>query len=291
VTDVLLTGATGHVGGRLLASFERDGIRVRCLARSPEKLAAAAADVVEGDLARPETLADAFAGIRVAYYLVHSLDAGDFEDREAAAAEAFAGAAEAAGVERLVYLGGLADAEEDELSPHMRSRRAVGRILRESGVPTLELQASIVIGAGSLSYELLRRVVEAGAALVLPSWVDSPCQPIALDDVVAYLRAAADVELAGSEAVEIGGADRLTYRELLERYAEARGLPTVVATVPTPALPLGPLERVLPEGLRAPLKLLESLRFGSTVESGRAAELFPRIEPRGVDAAIAGAGV
>jgi uncharacterized protein YbjT (DUF2867 family) len=297
LTDVLLTGATGHVGGALLRALERDGVAVRCLARTPGKLTgfAPTTEVVEGDVGDPAAAAAALAGVRTAYFLVHALGAaGGFEAEETRGAETFARAAQDAGVGRIVYLGGLA--RGDHLSDHMRSRHEVGRILRESGVPTLELQASIVIGDGSLSFELIRRLVDGSSVLALPSWVDTACQPIALDDVVAYLRAARDVELAASRIVEIGGADATTYRGLIEAYAEARSLPAAVVSVPVPSLPFSSgdvpgLDRLLPEALRAPVKLIESLRFESTVQTGDAAELFPEVEPRGVADALAAAGV
>jgi uncharacterized protein YbjT (DUF2867 family) len=297
VTDVLLTGASGHVGGALLRACEADGLAVRCLARSPEKLTGLAetTEVVEGDVLDPDSTAAALAGVRTAYFLVHSLAAGGgFAAEEGEGAETFARAAREAGVGRIVYLGGLAHG--DDLSDHMRSRHEVGRILRESGVPTLELRASIVIGDGSLSFELIRQLVDGSSALALPSWADAPCQPIALADVVAYLRAAHDVELADSRIVEIGGAEATTYRALIEAYAEARSLPTAVVSVPVPSLPFSSgdvpgLDRLLPERLRAPVKLLESLRHDSSVRSDEARRLFPGLEPRGVREALAAAGV
>jgi uncharacterized protein YbjT (DUF2867 family) len=167
----------------------------------------------------------------------------------------------------------------------MRSRHEVGRILRESGVPTLELRASIVVGDGSLSFELVRRLVDVAPAHVLPSWVDTPCQPIALADVVAYLRAALDVPLERSEVVEVGGADRTTYRGLIEAYAAVRSRPTAALTLPAPPVLPG-AERLLPEGLRAPLKLVESMRHDSSVAGDRARELFPAVDPAGLDEAI-----
>lgn len=268
---VLLTGASGHVGSRLLEILLSEGHRVRVLSRSGDGFDGRPVDVVEGDVTEPESLVPAFAGVRKAYYLVHGLaDGGDFAATERAAAEAFGSAALAAGCERIVYLGGLARGEG--LSEHLRSRQEVGEVLRTSGVLTVELRASIVIGDGSASFELVRTLVDNLPALLLPSWIDTGCQPIALDDVVAYLLAALDVEVPASAVFEIGGADRITYGRLLEEYARAMGLERRIATVPAlvplpssadlPAL----LTRLVPERALIWGRLLEGVRFDSTVE-------------------------
>ena len=188
---ILLTGATGYVGGRLLHRLEAEGRPVRCLVRRPDEFrgrAAPTTEVVGGDVADPAALEVALSGVTAAYYLVHSMGArADFEERDRLAAQTFARAAAAAGVKRIVYLGGLGDAETD-LSAHLRSRHEVGRLLAASGVPTIELRASIVIGSGSLSFELIRSLVERLPAMVTPRWVDVLAQPIGIEDVLAYLR-------------------------------------------------------------------------------------------------------
>jgi uncharacterized protein YbjT (DUF2867 family) len=210
---LLLTGVSGYVGGRLLPRLEQRGFPVRCLARRPEFLAGrvgSKTEIVQGDVLCPETLAPAFEGVHTAYYMVHSMgSAGSegFEARDRLGAENFARAARAAGVRRIAYLGGLGE-EEGELSPHLRSRHEVGRVLRASGVPVIEFRASIVIGSGSLSFEIasivigsgslsfemLRALVERLPVMVTPRWVHVRAQPIAINDLLAYLEAALDLE-------------------------------------------------------------------------------------------------
>ena len=189
---LLLTGATGYVGGRLLRRLEREGVPVRCLCRKPEALegrVAASASLVRGDLLQPDSLETGFTGIDTAFYLVHAMHAGaEFEAQEREAAANFASAARAAGVRRIIYLGGLAQGHE--LSPHMRSRSETGQILRSSGVPVIEFQASVIIGSGSASFEMIRSLVERLPVMTTPRWVRTAAQPIAIEDVIDYLTAA-----------------------------------------------------------------------------------------------------
>lgn len=285
---VLLTGATGYVGGRLLHALETRGERVRCLARRPAavRTTSAATEVVAGDVLDPDSLRPALTGADAAYYLVHSLGArAGFESAERAGAEAFAAAARECGVGRIVYLGGLG--ADRDLSPHLASRQEVGRILRESGTPTLELRASIVIGSGSLSFELIRALVERLPVMITPSWVRSVSQPIAIEDVIDYLLLALDVPLPVSEVVEIGGADRVTYEELMREYARIRGLRRSMIPVPilTPHLSSLWLGLVTPVYARVGRKLVESLRHDTVVRDARAATPFP-IRPRGYREAL-----
>jgi len=290
-TRVLLTGATGYVGGRLLPALEARDVELRCLARRPEFLrprVAPATEVVGGDVAEAESLAPALAGVDVAYYLVHAMgEGGDVFAAERRAAESFGAAAREAGVGRIVYLGGLG--EGPDLSPHLASRQRTGEILRASGVPTLELRASIVIGSGSLSYELVRALVSKLPVMVTPRWTQVPTQPIAVEDVIAYLEAALDVPLPESEVVEIGGADVVSYGELMAELARQRGLRRLLIPVPvlTPRLSSLWLGLVTPVYSRIGRHLVEGLRNPTVVRSPRARELFPRIRPRGVAAAIA----
>jgi uncharacterized protein YbjT (DUF2867 family) len=224
---VLLTGASGYVGGRLLGSLEHQGYRVRCLARRPEMLAekvGPATEVVAGDVLDRPSLDAGLRGIGVAYYLVHSMgSSGSFEETDRQAAANFGAAAKAAGVERIVYLGGLGS-DADELSPHLRSRQEVGQILRRSGVPVLEFRASIVIGSGSLSFEMIRSLVERLPIMITPKWVNVPAQPIAIDDLLEYLVAALQLPVAAYGVYEIGGADRMSYADIMRVYARHRGL-------------------------------------------------------------------
>lgn len=286
---ILLTGATGYIGGRLRRRLEAESHELRCLARRPEALepqVAPGAEVVRGDLLRPETLHAAMRGISTAYYLVHSMaSGGDFtrEDREAAMG--FASAARAAGVERIVYLGGLGN--EDALSDHLASRQEVGRILRESGVQTIELRASIIIGSGSLSFEMIRALVERLPVMVTPRWVRTLAQPIAVEDVIDYLVAALDAPPGRSLVLEIGGADRASYGDIMAEYARQRGLHRVMIAVPvlTPRLSSLWLALVTPLYARVGRKLVESLRNETTVSDTMAFGMFG-IRPRGLAEAI-----
>ncbi len=293
---IVLTGATGHIGGALLPYLLGKGRRLRCLVRDAERADLGPdVDVIEGDLDDRDSLEQAFVEGCVAYFLVHALGAGTaLEDEERTMAENFAAAAERAGVARIVYLGGLVDESDPDLSSHMASRVAVGQILRGSGVPTLEFRASIVIGAGSLSFELIRRLVDTLPLVVLPDWVDNLAQPIALADVVVYLAAAADTEIEGDRIFEIGGSDQISYRALIEAYAQAVGATHRTFAVPVPDAVAAAATRIaqpaaerLPGDAQEALKLLESLRHASVVRD-EGARVFG-IRPMGVEAAIAAA--
>jgi uncharacterized protein YbjT (DUF2867 family) len=288
---VLLTGATGYVGGRLLRALEDRGHPVRCLARKPEHLASRGSpqtEVVAGDVVSGEGLAEALSGVETAYYLVHSMgSAGGFEDEDRRAAANFGAAARAAGVRRIVYLGGLAD-ESRELSPHLRSRLEVGRLLRDSGVPVIEFRASIVIGSGSLSFEMVRALVEHLPVLVMPRWVSMPAQPIGIDDLLAYLLEALSAEPTGNPIYEIGGADRMSYADLMREYARQRGLRRVMLPVPvlTPRLSSLWLGLVTPLYARIGRKLIDSIRHATIVWSHSARHAF-QVAPSDVRTAIA----
>ncbi|MBE0556558.1 MAG: NAD(P)H-binding protein, partial [Proteobacteria bacterium] len=242
---ILIAGATGYVGGRLVRLLEdkaaSPGERLRCLARRPEVLrtrVGPATEVVQGDLANPESLPPAFEGIDIAYYLVHSLGSqSDFESEEERTAQHFAVAARNAGVRRIIYLGGLCD-EKAPPSSHMRSRLRVGDVLRSSGIETIEFRASIIIGSGSLSFELIRALVQRLPVMITPRWVSVKAQPIAIQDVLAYLLAALDLEPASHRVYEIGGADRMSYVELMREYGQVVGLRRLFIPVPvlTPRL-------------------------------------------------------
>ena len=287
---ILLTGATGYVGGRLLRVLEERGERVRCLSRRPDVLehrVATTTEVVQGDVLRPETIPPALSGVDTVFYLVHSMSSSRAFDRaDRDAARAFGAAAREAGVKKLVYLGGLGHGAH--LSEHLRSRQEVGEILRHSGVPTIELRASIVIGSGSASFEMVRSLVEKLPVMVTPRWVRVEAQPIAIEDVVAYLVAALDHEPQGGELYEIGGADRVTYLELMREYARQRGLRRVMIPVPvlSPRLSSHWLWLVTPVYAGVGRKLVDSLRNETVVRDARALEVFP-VEPRSARDAIA----
>jgi uncharacterized protein YbjT (DUF2867 family) len=281
------------VGGRLLSRLEKRGLLVRCLARRPEFLAnrvGTETEVVQGDVLREETLLTALKGVHTAYYLVHSMGSGSregFEAQDRLGAQNFARAALAAGVRRIVYLGGLGD-EGAELSPHLRSRHEVGRALRASGVPVIEFRASVVIGSGSLSFEMLSALVERLPVMVTPRWVGVTAQPISIDDVLAYLEAALDVDAEESRIYEIGGADCVSYGELMREYARQRQLRRVMIPVPvlTPRLSSLWLGLVTPLYARVGRDLIESICHETVVHNDRARRDFA-IETMGVEKAIA----
>ncbi|HNP29441.1 MAG: SDR family oxidoreductase [Nitrospira sp.] len=288
---ILLTGATGYVGGRLLGRLEQEGRQVRCLARRPEHLNARVGpgvEVVAGDVFDPDSLARGMRDVEAAYYLVHSMGtSGGFEEADRRAARNFGVAARAAGLKRIIYLGGLGD-DRESLSPHLRSRHEVGEILRDSGVPVVEFRASIVLGSGSLSFEMIRTLVERLPVMLTPSWVRVPAQPIGIDDVLAYLYAALDVPLPESRIVEIGGDDVVSYGDLMQEYARQRGLRRLMIPVPilTPRLSSLWLGLVTPLYARVGRKLIQSIRYPTVVRDNSARRLFA-IEPMGVHEAIA----
>ena len=242
---------------------------------------------MRGDVQDPASLDAALAGVDTAYYLVHSMAAGtDYRAADRRGAEAFGAAARRAGVRRIVYLGGLGS--EEDLSGHLSSRQEVGRILAASGVPTLELRASIVIGSGSTSFEMIRSLVDRLPVMVTPRWVGTQTQPIAIEDVLAYLVEAADLDLPESRVVEIGGPDRVSYGDLMREYARQRGLRRIMLPVPvlTPRLSSLWLGLVTPVYARVGRELVEGLRNETVVHDPSALELF-RVRPRGVRDAIA----
>jgi len=236
-TKVLVTGATGFVGKRLVPHLIERGFEVRAMTRNPDDYSGPG-DPVYGDVHDAGTLAEALDGIDVAVYLVHSLDDADFERKDAAAARAFGLAAAATGVHQVIYLGGLG-AEDDTLSAHLRSRREVEGLLGEAGVPVTVLRAAIVVGAGGISWEMTRQLVKNLPAMVVPKWAATLTQPVAIDDVVRYLGGVVGLEEAFGRVFEIGGADRLTYIEMLRQAAEImNGSRVTVIKVPvlTPKL-------------------------------------------------------
>jgi uncharacterized protein YbjT (DUF2867 family) len=290
---VLLTGASGYVGGRLLQLLSARSFPVRCLARRPEFLSdqiTANVDVVRADLLERDSLPWAFEGIDSAYYLVHSMGSdGDFEEMDRLAARNFAQAAANAGVRRIIYLGGLGD-EQDRLSAHLRSRHEVGKVLRSTGVQVIEFRASIVLGAGSLSFEMIRALVEKLPVMITPKWVTVLAQPIAVDDLLAYLVAARGLITSESRIYEIGGADQVSYGGLMREYARQRGLRRLQIPVPvlTPWLSSLWLGFVTPLYVRTGRKLIESVRHATIVRDQSALVDF-KIRPVGYREAIAAA--
>ena len=226
---IAVTGATGYIGGRLVPELLEANHRVRCLARTPEKLEglpwAPDVKIVKGGLGDPDALAELLADVDVAYYLVHSMtDASSgFSDRDRKFAATFRDVAGTAGVGRIVYLGGLGDENDADLSAHLRSRQEVGRILSSGPTPVIELRAAVIIGSGSASFEMLRSIAEVLPVMITPRWVRTRCQPIAIRDVLFYLQTAATLEAAG-QVIEVGGPDVVTYQAMMNVYAQQAGL-------------------------------------------------------------------
>jgi uncharacterized protein YbjT (DUF2867 family) len=281
---VLVLGATGYIGRRLVAELVAGGRHVRALVRNPAKLDAeewsGAVEVVQGDVLDPESLSEAFAGVGTAYYLVHSIGGrGDWEERDRRAATNVRDAAAAAGIDQLVYLGGLGDDAGAELSTHLRSRHEVGQLLASGAVPCTELRAAVVIGSGSASFEMLRHLTETLPVMITPTWVETRCQPIAVRDVLAYLVGVLGEPKAFGRILEIGGPDVLTYRQMMAIFAEVAGLPKrLIVSVPVLSPSLSShwvgLVTPLPADLARPL--IDSLVNEVVVHDPAIHEIVPR---------------
>jgi uncharacterized protein YbjT (DUF2867 family) len=275
----LIAGATGYVGGLLADELAGRGRDVRCMARTPEKARERFGDrcqVVKGDVLAPETLGPALEGVDLAYYLVHSMGRGgdgDFVERDRRGARNFAEAAREAGVERIVYLGGLGEGK----SEHLRSRHETAEALASTGVPLTYFRAAIVIGSGSESLMTIAFLVKRLPAMVTPSWTDTRTQPIAAADVVAYLAAAPDVEASAGREVEIGGPEVTTYGGLLDLAAEAMGArprPRIAVPLLSPGLSSRWIGLVTPVDTGVARPLVEGLTTETVVEDPSGMELF-----------------
>lgn len=277
---IAVSGATGYIGGLLAGSLLEEGEDVRALVRTPAKardLESAGAELVRADMLDPATLAPALEGTRVAYYLVHSMGRGsddDFERRDHEAASNFARAAAEAGVERLVYLGGLGD---PSASRHLRSRHATAEALRESGLPLTYFRAAAVLGAGSESFRTVYYLVKRLPIMIAPSWTANRTQPIAIADVLAYLRAAASVEESSGRTIEIGGPEVTTYAGMMDSMADALGVfrrPRLQVPVLTPTLSSHWIGLVTPVDAGVAKPLIEGLATDTVVEDPSGMELF-----------------
>jgi uncharacterized protein YbjT (DUF2867 family) len=287
---VLLTGATGYVGGRLLKVLEKSDVNLRCMVRRPENLLAKvnpSTEIVTGDVSDLKSLNHALLGIDTAFYLIHSMQEGErFEELDRIGAENFAQAAKLQGVKRIIYLGGLGD-DRLNLSPHLRSRQTVGKILRSFGGICLELRASIVIGSGSLSFEMVRALVERLPVMITPRWVRIQAQPIAIGDLIQFLVKAMDLPVTESKIYEIGGRDKVSYGEIMQEYASQRGLKRFMIPVPllTPRLSGLWLGLVTPIYARIGQTLVKSIQHPTVIQDP-SAELAFGIAPRGLKEAI-----
>ena len=282
---VLVTGATGYIGGRLVPRLLDAGYRVRCLVRDPARLQGrpwqSRVEVVKGDALEPASLESALKGVSAAYYLIHGLKGGTMNaERDLKAARNFIAAAEDQGVKRLVYLGELVD-PSTHLSPYLRSRHETGYILRQSQIPVTEFRAGMIVGSGSILFEMIRYLAEREPVLLCPAWFFSEAQPIAIRNVLDYLvTALKDADSAG-ELIEIGGSTQLTYADMLLDYARERGLKRTLIRMPVnaPRLSAYWVHMVTPIHWRAVLPLIEGLRARLVVRDDQAKKLFPAIKP------------
>jgi uncharacterized protein YbjT (DUF2867 family) len=289
---VLVTGATGYVGGRLVPRLLAAGYPVRVMVRDATRLGArdwlGRVEVAEGDVTRPDSLAPALKDVKIAYYLVHSMAGGrGFEETDVRAAEDFALAAHAAGVVRIIYLGGLGDPAQ-HLSSHLRSRQETAVALRKAGIPVTEFRAAVIVGSGSVSFEMIRYLTERVPLMVCPRWVYTRIQPIGIEDALQYLvEAIAKAETAGA-VVEIGGANVLSYAEMMLGYARIRGLRRLLLPTPvlSPRLSSYWVHWVTPIPASIARPLIEGLRSEVVLRDDSAARLFPEIHPASYEAAV-----
>ncbi|MEE2639864.1 MAG: SDR family oxidoreductase [Planctomycetota bacterium] len=291
---VLLTGSSGYVGGQLLERLLTSGNRVRCLVRRriPEnRQTTKEVEFVQGDVFEPGSLKQALVGVHTAYYFVHAMgSSGDFVQEDRLAARNFADACTEAGVQRIIYLGGLGNPDH-RLSRHLRSRQEVGNLLRTSSASVIEFRASIIIGAGSLSFEMIRALVERLPIMICPKWVQVRAQPIAIEDVLEYLLRALELPAAENLVFEIGGPDQLSYGEIMQTYARERGLKRWMIPLPflTPFLSSLWLGLVTPLYARVGRKLVESMRNPTLVSNNLVDKYFdfrPRTAKKAIERAL-----
>ena len=281
---ILITGATGYIGGRLVPQLLERGYRVRCLARDVRKLSGRGWDedprveIVRGDVLDPESVRSAMQGCHAAFYMVHSMMAGEktFESTDRVAANNFAKGAEAEGLEQIIYLGGLGRKAE-KLSPHLESRHEVGDVLREGKVPVTELRAAMIVGSGSASFEMLRSLVSKLPVMICPRWVEVRTQPIAIRDVLAYLIGCLETPATLGHVFDIGGPDVLTYHDMMMRFAAILGYKRWVIVVPvlTPRLSAYWVNLMTPVNAAMAFALIESLQYETLCEEGKIHDLVP----------------
>ncbi|MFX0143971.1 MAG: DUF2867 domain-containing protein [Candidatus Hodarchaeota archaeon] len=281
---VLVTGATGYVGGRLIPRLLSEGYTVRALARDAARIQDRTwfkdVEVIEGDVLDPSTLETAFDGVQAAYYLIHSMMAGsEYHQRDLKAARQFGSFAQGAKLQRIIYLGGLGDPNAD-LSRHLRSRQQTGEALREAGVPVFEFRAGVIVGAGSISFEMIRYLTERIPLMICPRWVFTRTQPIHISNVLDYLIASLRHPGNKNPIVEIGGPEIMSYGDMLQGYANVRGLKRWILPVPvlTPRLSSYWVHWVTPIPAAVARPLIEGLRDEVLVRADTAGHLFPEIE-------------
>ena len=289
---ILVTGATGYVGGRLVPRLLQAGYRVRVLVRDPKRLEGRFwlnnVNVVKGDVYKPDSLDEAMSGVYAAYYLIHSMSGSDdFHQLDLIGSRNFGQIANKTGVQRIIYLGGLGD-PQSSLSNHLRSRQQTGDELRNSGVSVTEFRAAVIVGSGSLSFEMIRYLTERVPLMICPRWVFTRIQPISIDDVLDYLVQSLQVDASRDKIIEIGGSDVQTYGDMMLIYANVRGLRRYLIPVPvlTPRLSSYWVHWVTPIPAKIARPLIEGLKNEVIVRSDIAALLFPNIKPIGYEAAV-----
>jgi len=282
---IMVTGATGYIGGRLVPRLLEAGYNVRVLARDMSRLVGRTwlddVEVVQSDVLKPETLDGVLDGVWAAYYLIHSMSGNsDFHERDLIAARNFSEAVQAQNVERIIYLGGLGDSDSD-LSDHLRSRQQTGEVLRESGVPVTEFRAGVVVGSGSISFEMIRYLTERVPIMICPTWVYTRTQPIAIRDALAYLIAALDNPDSADQIIEIGSPDQIRYYDMMRQYAEVRGLRRIIIPVPvlTPRLSSYWVHFVTPIPSDMARPLILGVKNEAVADDALALKLFPHIDP------------
>lgn len=282
---ILVTGATGYIGGRLVGSLLESNYAVRVMVRDPDRIQGRLwlnqVEVIQGDVFKPQSLIEAMQGITATYYLIHSMSSSeDFQQRDLVAANNFGNAAKECGVERIIYLGGLGDPDSN-LSEHLKSRQDTGHNLAKAGVPVTEFRAAVIVGSGSISFEMIRYLTERIPVMICPRWVFTRVQPIAIDDILSYLTSALEAPDSSGKVIEIGGADVITYGDMMMGYAKERGLKRILVPVPvlTPSLSSYWVHWMTPVPASITRPLILGLRNEVIVRENSAEEMFPNISP------------
>lgn len=289
---ILVTGATGYIGGRLVQSLLESRYAVRVMVRDPDRLQGRSwiehVEVIRGDVFIPQTLIDAMQGITVGYYLIHSMSSSDdFHERDLVAAKNFGLAAEKCNVERIIYLGGLGNPDAN-LSEHLKSRQETGQMLAKTGVPVTEFRAAVIVGSGSISFEMIRYLTERIPVMICPRWVFTRVQPIAISDILSYLTGALEAPESSGKIIEIGGADVITYGDMMMGYAKERGLKRILLPVPvlSPSLSSYWVHWMTPVPASITKPLILGLRNEVIVRDKSAEEIFPNISPVDYSSAV-----